>query len=108
MRRVFEFLGVDPAPAGVSFDVIHNPADVHRRARPTVARLRDTPVGRGARAIHDRLPAGVRAAVYRPFSRPVPPPDLDPDLRERIAGLLREDVSRLRAHTGLPFADWSI
>jgi hypothetical protein len=43
-----------------------------------------------------------------PFSRPLEPPAADEELRRRLEGVFRDDVARLREHTGLEFATWSV
>ena len=97
MRQVFEFLGVDPSFTSSQWDVEHNKADYHRVPTEFTRRL-----GRAGRL-------GVRTkGVRRMLTREIPRPELRPEQRERLVGILAPEADRLRAMTGLPTDHWSL
>lgn len=86
---VWEFLGIDPAPASAP------EAEPHSE-------------GAG-----DASPAWLRAAAWlrRKLGGEIPPPVrplVGVDLRAQLERGLAEDVARLRAATGLTLGDWSL
>ena len=108
LRRVFRFLGVDPDYRSPDFAEWHNPGVTHGRTTRTGQRvlrvLHRTLGANAALAVRRAAPAAVKARFRTPYERPVP----SPELRARLEDELREDVERLRAHTGLAFSGWSI
>jgi hypothetical protein len=97
MRRVFEFLEVDPTFTSAAWDVRHNTADEHRAPIPFVKRL--GPRGRAA----------ARRGPLRPLlTRPVPKPELTPAQRERLVAILAPEAERMRALSGLRLEHWSV
>lgn len=108
MRRVFAFAGVDPDFDSEQFAASHNRAtgQVRRnRSGRAVSRALSRALG-PARAT--ALAARAPSALKEPFRTRVERPVVDDALRERLAAELRGDVDRLRAHTGLAFAGWSL
>jgi hypothetical protein len=59
-----------------------------------------------------RLPGGLRRfmrlSIERVVSRPLEPPTLDDELRERLQALYAPDAQRLRELTGKSFPTWSV
>ena len=108
LERVFRFLGVDPGHRSPEIERWHNRGATHGRLTTTgqlVLRALGATLGRrGALAVRQHAPALVRSAFRTPYERPVPAPAL----RARLEEELRPEVERLRSHTGLAFADWSI
>jgi hypothetical protein len=104
LRKVFEFLGVDPSYRSPSFDEELNTRGqkVHTRAlarwlrRPAAARF----VG--------KVPPAVRAQLKRPLVTEIEQPQLEGELRDRLSAELAPEVERLRALTGLRFPSWSL
>ena len=104
MRRLFEFLEVDPAFTSEQFEREWETGTAKHTGR---FRLMDRAVRLpGLRALDrnfDRLPEGLRWFVERivhdPAAGEAPKPEVSPDLRQRLADLFREDVARLE--------DWS-
>jgi len=107
MRRVFGFLGVDDSFASEGFGSTHQ-ASAEKRAAVPLARPAERAIGAVAR----RLPAERGRALERRFrrvaGRKVERPTISPERRRELGGLLRDDVERLRAFTGLRFESWSL
>jgi hypothetical protein len=97
LRRVFDFLGVDPEFSSPAWDEIHNTAGSHRRAN----RLARALGARGlAAAEAGRLPWLLTSAI--------PKPKLNARQRERLEGILRPEAEQLRDMTGLDLPHWTI
>ena len=112
VRRVFEFAGVDPAFTSPEFD---REWETGSGKGSGGFRVMDRAVRMpGLRALDrnfDRLPERMRWVVERlvhdPGSGEAPKPELDPALRERLAGLFREDAARLEELCGRSFG-WGL
>jgi hypothetical protein len=108
LRRVFEFLEVDP-------DLPASPPDLrlHRSDRKRVktragAWIEKSPLGQGVDASPQWLKWRLREIVYRPFSREVQRPALSERDRAALAERLREDTNRFREFAGHDFVDWNV
>jgi Sulfotransferase domain len=108
LRRVFEFLGVDPEFQSGDFEQAHNQATGRtRRTRAGAvvsSALARTLGPERSRAVRERTPRAVKAR----FIRELPAPELTDALREELRDELQPEVDRLRSHTGLAFAGWSL
>lgn len=108
LERVFRFLGVDSEFRSVRFHYRHHRSTRKRRLNKAGVALSKLP---GLRSFPD-LPGPLRVAieefVYRPFSEPVPAPELSASLEERLLERFHEDTQRLRALTGMAFEGWRV
>ena len=108
LARIFAFLGVDPSLRSPEFKRAHNAGTGRVRrtdAGEAVSRALERTLGPGrSRALRARVPSALKA----PFRQEAEPPVLPEPLRTELEGELRKDAERLRAHTGLAFASWSI
>jgi hypothetical protein len=107
LRRIFSFLGVEPDFESPEFAEEMNTASEHRSFSPVIkmtAWARTTPLQRLPRGLRRRL----REAAEMATSKPLPAPDLDDGLRDRLRDLYAEDTARLRAMTGLELTSWSV
>jgi len=108
LERVFAFLGVDASFRSPAFTATHNRASQHSRpnraGRLVGGALRRALSPERAQVLRARAPAALKA----PFRTAVERPILSPKLRAQLADELRDDVERLRAHTGQAFAAWSL
>jgi Sulfotransferase family len=108
LRRVFAFLGVDPGFSSEQFEREWETGTAKGRGR---FRLMDRAVRLpGLRAVDrnfDRLPERLRWLVERVVHDPgggaAPKPEVPPPLRQRLADLFRDDVSRLEGVAGREF-----
>jgi hypothetical protein len=108
MRRVFEFLGVDP---GFTSEQFAREWETGAAKTGGPFRFMDRAVRlRGLRALDrnfDRLPEAFRWAVERiihdPEAGEIPKPDLPAPLREQLERRFRDDVERLEDLAGRRF-----
>jgi hypothetical protein len=106
LRRVFDFVGVDPGFSHASFS-----QERHRTARKLRPTRLATPFERLGRTPRRRfLPAPAWRVVDNlyPFRRRIEAPDVRDALSAEALRSLREDAERLRELTGRDFATWSI
>ena len=106
LRRIFEFLGVDPDYTHPRFEQERH--QTARKTRATRLAVKLEKLGRSSRArmlpsnfwlvLDDRLP--LRRAIKRPDVRASLPPD--------TLAQLRADAERLRELTGRDFSNWKI
>ena len=111
MRRVFELCGVDPGFESEQFEREWETGTARAKEGGGGFRLMDRAVRLpGLKALDrnfDRLPEWLRwrveKLVHDPDSGPAPKPELPDGLRERLVGLLRDDVERLEQIAGRRF-----
>lgn len=107
LRRIFEFLGVDPGFSSPGFGEMHFPAMTRRRRKPvakTILAL-DRTLGQ-ARSYNARrrVPSWMRAMLTVPLE----PPVLEPELRARLEEVYAPDAASLRKFSGLRLESWSV
>lgn len=109
LRRVFRFLGVDEGFRSPEFEEMANTRDSKRRKTAIYKALSHH---RAAFTLRRLLPRPVRRVAFAPAkrltSRPLDVPEIERELRERLAGSFVDDVTRLRSMTGMEFASWRI
>jgi hypothetical protein len=106
LRRVFEFIGVDPGFSHARFSDERHKTSRKTRATPLAMRLErigETPRGRSIPPTFWRAVGGLF-----PFRRTIEVPEVREALRPEALRSLREDAERLRELTGREFATWSI
>lgn len=108
LPRIFEFAGVDPSFESAGFERAHNAGTGRTRRTRTgeaVSTLLERTLGPArSQALRERAPQALKS----PFRYEVEPAALPDALRTELEDELREDAEKLRAHTGLAFAAWSI
>ncbi|MGH2572642.1 MAG: sulfotransferase [Actinomycetota bacterium] len=106
VRRVFEFLGVDPSWAPRSLEFEQHVTD-RQDAKPFARRLRRLT---GYRRIARLVPPGVKSAYWRVArrNRVSQSASIPGDLRRELERRLAEDVVRLREVLGERFHGWGI
>jgi Sulfotransferase domain len=106
LRRVFEFIGVDPAFTHPRFRDERHQTSRKLRSSRLALRLERASRSRGGR----RLPAAVWLGLdaLLPLRRPIPRPDVRAALGPEIVAELREDAERLCALVGKRYETWSI
>jgi hypothetical protein len=108
LRRVYEFLDVDPDFPGPARDIRKNRTASKRLKTPAGAWIEQSWVGRSLEALPQRWYWRLRDPLYWPFSRRVERPALSGRDRAELAELLREDANRFREFAGREFADWCV
>jgi hypothetical protein len=106
LRRVFEFVGVDPSFKHPSFE-----RERHQTARKTRATRLAVRLDRMSRSRRGRLlPPVMWLALDEmlPLRRPIDRPDVREALDAEALAVLREDAERFRDLVGRDFASWSI
>jgi hypothetical protein len=108
LARIFGFIGVDPAFSSPSLERTHN-AEVGRvtpnRAGHAVATVLERALGpTRATALRARAPRSLKVLFLHDVALPV----LPDAVRARLEEELRDDVAKLRTHTGLALAGWTI
>ncbi len=107
LARIFEFLGADPAFHSDEFERRHNPGSAfsrpNRAGRLARAGLQRALTGKGYAAVASRIPDALKEG-FRTSTRA----RLSDRARSRLEDELRDDVTRLRELTGLPFSGWSL
>jgi hypothetical protein len=108
LARIFALVGVDPTFRSPEFERTHNAATgriAPNRAGEALLTVLDRALGpAGARALRKRAPDGLKT----PFRHEAAPPVLPDELRAKLEDEVRDDVAKLRAHTGLAFAGWTV
>ena len=107
LRRLFEFVGVDPAFEHPKFEQVRH--STSRKKRATRLGMRVQKASRSPLGARVPRRAWLALDVALPLSKPISKPDgvaeaLGPDVLE----VLGEDADRLRAQTGRDFAGWSV
>ena len=108
LPRIFEFAGVDPSFESAGFERAHNAGTGRtrrNRAGEAVSTLLERTLGPArSQALRERAPQALKA----PFRYEAEPAALPDELRAALEDELRDDAEKLRAHTGLAFAAWSV
>lgn len=108
MKRVFDFLGVDPAFAvpGLEEELLSN--SEWRTYSPRYVNLIDRYVVPPLRWIPRGVRRSIRRSVERVLWPPLEKPAVDGELRARLQALYAPQADRLRTLTGEEFAHWSV
>ena len=106
LRRVFEFIGVDPDFGHPRFERERHQTAGKTRASRLAVRLERASRTRAGRLLPKNfwLSLDERLPMRRPIDRPDVAAALDPEVLQ----VLREDAERLRELTGRSFDNWSI
>jgi hypothetical protein len=105
LARIFEFIGVDPSWRDQSLSAEHNISAPRRAAPRGVTRAAMST--RWWKPMATALPASPKRIGRRISHRPVET-EISPELRLRLAGLVREDVAELRHYMDDSFDGWGI
>ncbi len=107
LRRLFAFLGVDSEVTIEDLGRVYNQRSELEGLPAWYFQARRSPF---LRAMKHRLPPSVQSGLKEQLRRwpQRQIPVIDEELRASLRGLLREDVSRFRQVTGIPFDSWSL
>lgn len=113
LRRIFEFVHVDP-----TFHVPEHEGEAHnsshkRVATPAVRRIQRTArKSRFVQEVMDVLPEGLtdylQSGYRRFFKKPAVRPNVPKLIEEQLIDHLREDADALREYTGMTFSEWRL
>lgn len=106
LRRVFEFLGIDPSFQHPKFEQERHRTERKRRATRLGIKLQRL----GHSRLGSKIPrrAWLALDLALPLSKPIERPDVRGALRPEVLESLHEDAERLREHTGRELAHWSL
>lgn len=111
LRRLFEFVGVDPGFQDPGFEKLQHRTARKRRWSKAEALARQTRLrgGRAGRMVDaTRTPMELGFAAWRRVQRPIERPDIRAILDPEVLDVLREDAERLQEFTGRSFDHWTI
>ena len=106
LRRVFEFIGVDPGFSHPHFGAQRHETSRKTRASRFAVRLERLTGRRRGRVVPKNLWLAIDEKLGR--RRPIERPDVRAAVGPEVVQVLREDAERLRELTGREFAGWSI
>lgn len=107
LRRLFEFVGVDPDFQHPKFEDVRHSTSRKKRATRLGMRVQRASKGRFGRRIPRRFWLALDVAL--PLSKPIArPAGVAEALGPEVLEVLHEDAERLRAQTGRKFAHWSV
>jgi hypothetical protein len=106
LRRVFEFVGVDPDFTHPRFEQVRHETSRKLRATRAAARLDRASRSRAGRV----LPRNFWFLLDErlPLRRPIERPDVRGALSDEVLSVLRDDAERFRELTGRSFENWTV
>jgi len=108
MRRVFAFIGVDPAFWSERYQRELHRSGPKRRKTALGLRIFESRLGAWVDRRQEPWRAIAGRLLYLPFSRRIPRPRLGDDERRQLADRLRPDIDEFRTLTQLAFDRWSV
>ena len=109
LKKVFRFIGVDPAYEDEAFKEEHNTSSKKIRKGTIMALLTESALGRVfLNAGKQLVPRGGIEWAKEALSTDAQKPTLSKAVRLKAQEYLREDVEQLRAFTGKEFREWSV
>ena len=107
LRRLFDFVGVDPDFEHPKFEQVRHSTSRKKRATRLGMRVQRASRTRTGRRVPRK--AWLAMDVALPLSRPIDKPTgVAEALGDEVIEVLHEDAERLRAQTGRDFAHWSV
>lgn len=108
LREVFTFLSVDADFVSARFALERHRTE-RKRVKTNAGRwLAGTRLAGWVESLPQSIRWPVRDLLYFPFSKPLVRPVLAPGERERLIDVLRPDIMRFRALSGLACESWSV
>ena len=107
LRRLFDFVGVDPDFQHPKFEQVRHSTSRKKRATKLGMRVQKASRSNWGRHVPRRAWLALDAAL--PLSKPIAKPEgVTEALGPEVMEVLHEDAERLRAQTGKEFAHWSV
>ena len=107
LRRVYEFLDVDPDVRIPREHWKNRTADKRVKTRAG-KRLERSRLGRALKALPQRWYYRLRDPIYLPFTRRIDRPTMTARTRASLVETFRDDANRFREFAGRDFSDWSV
>jgi hypothetical protein len=106
LRRVFEFVGIDPDFTHPRFEQVRHETSRKMRATRAAARLDKASRSRAGRV----LPRNFWFLLDErlPLRKPIERPDVRDALGDEVLAVLRDDAERFRELTGRSFENWTV
>lgn len=108
LRGIFNFLQVDEVLDLSAFEEELNTSDEKRAFSTRYVHLRERLKSSPLRLLPRGTRRSLRRALERAFWAPLPPAQLDDQLRGRLEELYAPEARRLRELTGMTFPTWSV
>lgn len=108
MRRIFDFVGVQPEFYSSSFRSEHHVSAQKRQKTDLGLRFERSVFGRWIERLPEPWRRRISSRIYLPLSRPIERPTLTTQQRLELAECLHDDAMRFRAWTGRQFPRWSV
>lgn len=108
LRRVFEFLEVDPSFYCRRYSIQQHSTARKRRKTKIGMRLARCAPAKLLSHLPSRFRWPIEDLLYWPFSQRVERPTVSTSLRQKVVETLSEDICRLRMFTGHNFENWCI
>ena len=108
MAGIFRFLDVDDGFSSPEFSVVrHKSSDKGKknRAGRLLKRLSNT---KAARLVPTDTRMRLGSLLYKPFSKKMERPEIDPKIRQDLQAYLEEDIAKLEDQTGLDLGHWRV
>ena len=108
LQKVFRFLGIDDSFDCKQFNEIKHQTVEKRRKNRIGILLQKLSETEAAQLVPTSVRERIGKFLYLPFSTKIESTTLAPEVRQKIAEHLKDDVERLRKLTGLTFEKWDI
>lgn len=108
LEKVFSFLNVDSSFQSRKFAFTWHESRFNRRKTRIGEYLEGFSLKRRLQFLPFELRGAVDGLIFLPFSRRVKRPRLNERLRKDLAAFLKQDIDRLRSHTGNRYHEWSL
>ncbi len=108
LEKVFSFLNVDSSFQSRKFAFTWHESRFNRRKTRIGKYLEGLSLKRRLQFLPFELRGAVDGLIFLPFSRRVKRPRLNERLRKDLAAFLKQDIDRLRSHTGDCYHEWSL
>jgi len=108
LSKIFDFLEVDPSYHSWQYAMQRHRSVRKRRKTLLGEKISTSPTAKILKKIPQRMRWPLEDILYFPFSKPINPPVLNEQVRQKLENSLKEDTERLRNYTGCQFSYWKI
>ena len=108
LKRIFEFLDVDPHFESLKFRYQRHKSIRKRRKTELGEAIANQPLMKNLKKVPQRFRWPIEELIYFPVSKPVPRLHISDSTRRHLESCLRKDITKFRDITNCAFASWSI